>query len=250
MSIQEQIAPYLNRFVLLFNQDATAKLEIGCSGGKVSVNISHDIGAVVKTAPTYQPEKQKYSDVLKKSVRPSQLKRLKKRADARAETIKEKETAEKALEDEHVSEVQKVEAAKANFETHGVEAEVEKAMAIAEAEKAISNNAYKMRCAEAEKAKTEASNPIIVQNKGSSEMEHDDAIRNNFNNTEKQTQTLRCSICRKIFPGNTEFNEHKKDWNCMTSVKCPLCAVELLSCEVVMKHLRKEHKRNFNWIAT
>ena len=109
MSIQELIAPQLNRFVLLFNKDSTAKLEIGCSGGKVSVNISHDIGAVVKTAPTYQPEKQKYSDVLKNSVRSSQLKRLKKRADARAETIKEKETAEKALEDnDHVSEVERV----------------------------------------------------------------------------------------------------------------------------------------------
>ena len=59
MSIQEQIAPYLNRFVLLFNQNAPAKLEIGCSEGRVSVNIMHDLGAVSKTAPTQQPEKQK-----------------------------------------------------------------------------------------------------------------------------------------------------------------------------------------------
>ena len=57
MSIQEQIVPYLNRFVLLFNQNVTAKLEIGCIDGKVSVNISDDLGAVVKMAPTHKPEK-------------------------------------------------------------------------------------------------------------------------------------------------------------------------------------------------
>ena len=66
MSIQEQIAPYLKRFVLLFNQNAPAKMEIGCSEGRVSVNVSHDLGKVSKTPPTHQPEKQIYSDVLKK----------------------------------------------------------------------------------------------------------------------------------------------------------------------------------------
>ena len=76
MLIQDQIAPYLHKFVLLFNQNATVKLEIGCREEKVTVNISHDLGAVVKTASTYKPEKQQYSDVLKKKVRQSQLKRL------------------------------------------------------------------------------------------------------------------------------------------------------------------------------
>ena len=102
MSIQEQIAPYLNRFVLLFNQNATAKLDISCSEGRVSVNISHDLGAVSKTPPTHQAEKQKYSDVLKKSVSPSQLRRLKKRAETRAEKAKvptqnQDDTAEKTI---------------------------------------------------------------------------------------------------------------------------------------------------------
>ena len=126
------------------------------------MNISHDLGAVAKTAPVHKPEKQQYSDVLKKTVSPAQLKRLKKRAAARAEeakteTLQQKKIAEKPLEDaekaDHVSELQKVEAAKAAFEVHGLNTEVEKTMAIAEAEKAISDNAYKMSCAEAEKSK-------------------------------------------------------------------------------------------------
>jgi hypothetical protein len=79
MSIQEQIAPYMNRFVLLFNQNATAKLEIGCNDWKVSVNISHDLGPVTKKAPVQKSEQKQYSDVLKKTVRPSQLNRLKKK---------------------------------------------------------------------------------------------------------------------------------------------------------------------------
>ena len=102
MSIQDQIASYLNRFVLLFNQNATAKLEIGCIDGKVSVNISHDLGAVVKMAPTQKPEKHQYSDGLKKKVRPSQLKRLQIRGDARAAKAKapiHEHDAEKAKED-------------------------------------------------------------------------------------------------------------------------------------------------------
>ena len=31
MSVQEQIAPYLNRFILLLNKNASAKLEIHCT---------------------------------------------------------------------------------------------------------------------------------------------------------------------------------------------------------------------------
>ena len=115
MSIQEQIAPYLNRFVLLFNQNATAMLEIGCTDGRVSVNISHDLGAVVKTAPAQKPEQKQYSEVLKKTVKPSQLNRLKKRADARAEQAKvsdkkHEETAEKATNEatKAVQEAEKV----------------------------------------------------------------------------------------------------------------------------------------------
>ena len=130
MSIQDQIAPYLNRFVLLFNENASAKLEINCSAGKVSVNISHDLGAVVKpTTKHQQPEQQQYSDVLKKTVRPSQLNRLKKRADARAEqanvqTQQHNDTAGKAI-----YEISKViqESEKVKTEAKNAKLEAEKA---------------------------------------------------------------------------------------------------------------------------
>ena len=44
MSIQDHIAPY--RFVILFNENATAKLKLSCTEGKVDVIIFHDLGAV------------------------------------------------------------------------------------------------------------------------------------------------------------------------------------------------------------
>ena len=86
MAIQEHLAPYLNRFDLLFKQNATAKMVLSCDKGNVSVNILHDFGVVVQTAqPAKQPDKQPYSEILKKNVKPSQLKRLQKRASTRAE---------------------------------------------------------------------------------------------------------------------------------------------------------------------
>ncbi len=48
MSAQEQLAPYLDRFVSLVNQHATGKLEISCKDGKITRNITHEIGDVVK----------------------------------------------------------------------------------------------------------------------------------------------------------------------------------------------------------
>ena len=180
---------------------------------------------------------------------------MKKRADARAETLREKETAEKALEDyKHASEVQKVEAAKANFESHGTKAKSEKALTIAEAEEAIAENAYTITCSEAEKARTEEGNPSIVPIKETSESDNHDAITNNFKNTEKSSQTLRCSICRKTFPDKSKFDEHKRNHykdgnNKRLKVKCPLCSWELPSCKDIMDHIEYGHKRNLNWIA-
>ena len=148
MSIQKQIAPYLNRLVLLFNQNATAKLEIGCSEGRVIVNISHDLGALSKTPATHQSEKQKYSDVLKKSVSPSQLRRLKKRGETRAEKAKvptqnHDDTAEKAIEEisKAVQEAEQVKKQAIN-----VKQEAEKAKTEAEDAKAdLENNKAMIR---------------------------------------------------------------------------------------------------------
>ena len=88
MSIQEQLAPYLNRFVILFHQNASAKLELSCTHGKVSVNIMHDFGVVEKTVPPKKPYQQPYNEVLKKNLKSSQNNRLQKRASVRAEQAK------------------------------------------------------------------------------------------------------------------------------------------------------------------
>jgi hypothetical protein len=231
MSIQDQIAPYLNRFVLLFNQNATAKLEIGCIDGKVSVNISHELGAVVKMAPSKKPEKQQYSDVLKKKVRPSQLKRLQIRADARAAQAKvptHENDAEKANDDNVI-------------EAEQVKHEAENARKEAEKDKTKAENALPR-------------NPNIVPSKAPSETECDDASAKNVITPEKLSQTLRCSLCRKTFPDMFQFNEHKKVWNRdqkkeSLKVKCPLCDDRLFSCQHIMNHIGSEHERNFNWIA-
>ena len=88
MSIQEQLAPYLNRFVILFHQNASAKLEFSCTNGKVSVNIMPGFGVVEKTVPPKKTDQQPYNEVLKKNLKPSQNNRLQKRSSARAEQAK------------------------------------------------------------------------------------------------------------------------------------------------------------------
>ena len=225
MSIQDQIAPYLNRFVFLLNQNATAKLEIGCTDGKVTVNMSHDLGAVVKTAPINKPEKQQYSDVLRKKVRPSQLKRLQKRADARAAQ------------------------AKVSNHEHDAGEAIEDTVLEAEQVNHVAENARQM----AEKDQTEAENapldnPVIVESKASSESAHI------LNTPEQMSSTLRCSLCRKTFPDMSEFNEHKEIWyrgenKRPIKVKCPLCDDTFFCCSWVMNHIGRGHERNYNWIA-
>ena len=152
MSLQDLISPYLNKFVILFNENVTAKLELSCTEGKVNINIFHDLGAVNKSLPETPPGKRTaYNEVLKKNIKPSQLNRLHRRAaawaeEAKTDTLNQKKDAKQTLEDAEkatpaVSELQKVEAAKANFYVHRVDAKVEETLAIAEAEKAILDSA-------------------------------------------------------------------------------------------------------------
>ena len=44
MSIEAHLAPYLNRFVILWRQNYVAKLELTCQDGKLTVIISHVMG--------------------------------------------------------------------------------------------------------------------------------------------------------------------------------------------------------------
>ena len=89
MSVQELNAPYLNRFVILFNQNATEKLELSCAEGKVNVNIFHELGAIEQPLPPTPPVKKAgYNEGMNKNLKISQLKRLQRRAAARAEEAK------------------------------------------------------------------------------------------------------------------------------------------------------------------
>lgn len=101
MAAIAHLTPYLNRLVTLLQKNASAKLEIHCKSGHLSVNFSHEIGSVeetpVKTSSTY-------SDVLKSN---SKLNRLKKRAAERDEKIKNNTPiAEKASEEFFLAEIE------------------------------------------------------------------------------------------------------------------------------------------------
>ena len=85
MSAKDLISPYLNRFVAIKNQKATAKLELYCKDGKVVVNFQHELGLIEETSPGPHSEIPAYSDILKKGVSTSQLNRLQRRAEERAE---------------------------------------------------------------------------------------------------------------------------------------------------------------------
>ena len=90
MSVQELLAPYLNRFVFLHQLNASAKLELICEQGKLTVNIKHELGEVEQASLHVTSKAPLYKNVLKKNVPISQFNRLQKRAIARAEeAIKE-----------------------------------------------------------------------------------------------------------------------------------------------------------------
>ena len=68
MSSQEQLNPYLNRFTTLVQHHATAKLEFSCSGGKVTVNLFHDLGVVEKALPAAAVKQPENGQVWKKNM--------------------------------------------------------------------------------------------------------------------------------------------------------------------------------------
>ena len=87
MSAKDLISPYLNRFVVLLHQHSTAKVELSCEDGKLSVNLFHDLGVVEDATPEPVPNPREplYANFLKKNIKQSLLSRLQKRANARAE---------------------------------------------------------------------------------------------------------------------------------------------------------------------
>ena len=96
----------------------------------------------------------------------------------------------------------------------------------------------------------ESSNLVNVETVGNTESELGDTSAINLIPTKKLQQSLRCSLCRKTFPNDKEFEEHKYTMYRDNSGKCPLCAWdESEACSDTMEHIEDDHKRNFNWIA-
>ena len=130
MSAKDLISPYLNRFVALLHQKSTAKVELSCEDGKLFVNLSHDLGEVEETTPQPEPTKPLYNNVLKKSITKSQVNRLQKRANARAEEA----IAETKVQQE-IAENAKTELEKATKDAEKATLEAEKAKALASKQK-------------------------------------------------------------------------------------------------------------------
>ena len=143
MSVEAHLAPYLNRFVILLRQNSVAKLELTCNNGKLTVNISHDMGVVEQATPKPNTPPS-YNEVLKKNLNRSQTNRLQRRAADRAEK------ANKEAEQTHA------EAAKANRDREDfaeqARTEAEEAMSEIEKMKSFAKKAQ----LEAEKFKTDA----------------------------------------------------------------------------------------------
>ena len=141
MSVQDQFAPYLNRFIYLLHQKSSAKLEFSCQDGKVRINIFHEL-TEVEEAFNNHILKPAYNEVLKKNIKRSQINRLHRRALARTEAEQAKLEAEKA----------KVDAAHKKAEAEQAKVDDTKIKAKANAEKAK---------IEAEYAKLEAAQAVI-----------------------------------------------------------------------------------------
>ena len=124
MSVQDKLAPYLNRFVTLLNQNESAKLEFCCQNGKVTVNFLHEMGEVEKAFTKDVKKTSQYSDVLKKNVKQLQSNRLHKRATIRAEEAIKARNVQKQLAEEALKDLKKakISALRAKRETDKVKA--------------------------------------------------------------------------------------------------------------------------------
>ena len=214
MSAQEQLAPYLDRFVSLANQHATAKLEIVCKAGNVTVNITHDIGEIVKKSPVDISKTSSYSEALKKSangVNSSQMKRLEKRAISRAEearnAIKEQQTiAEDAKADylraKQMTEKVLHEAEEAKKETENMKLKAEKAKR--EAEKAKKEMILLESEAEEIRINVESLNQNVIQSRKDIEIE-----------VTKDEDYFDCEHCCKEFDNKESLRKHTHG--------CPVC---------------------------
>ena len=109
-------------------------------------------------------------------------------------------------------------------------------MAIAEAEKAILDNAYQMTCAEAEKATAdETFNNVCPQ------LHHCGFCPS------RKCGPFRCTFCRFLFETREKFEEHQNYvWTQRT--KCELCGNKL-NCMALKEHMKTIHGKDLQWLV-
>ena len=266
MSAHTLISPYINRFVNLIHQNATAKLELSCTGGKVKVNILHDLGEVEDTSPKLATPHPTYSDALKKNVRLSQINRLQKRAHLRAEEARNKtkdqqkiaedallgfelatEGAEKAQSDakkaklkfredkllaEEASELYKGKTEEAEVQASRDKNEAEKAECIAQHAR---QELFKLRL-EAEQAKSLLQRELVISK------EH---VSTAVTKYEPSNEAV---LMDSLFKNNlNEFEQQCEYWkNIFTEqcLKCDQCKTSFNKCSAFKEHIDMEHNKN------
>ena len=251
MSAQDKFAPYLNRFTTLLQQNATAVLEFKCKDGKVTVNLCHELGGVEKAPPTINLQNPSHRNTQKKAVKPSQLRRLHKRAATRAE----KSSVAAAEQAKDYNSTQNKESEKDSTEkVKGTTEPPEKDMALkGKAEEAK---------VELKKLDTEPDN-----SDGQPKLKEDKLVLNtskkfkcrvcdsNFKNKDELKEhwtfyEIFCKTCKKcciaasiegtedVYPGDLECESH--DWSIIKN-KCDECIFICKSKQTLQNHMIKKH---------
>ena len=210
MSAQDLFAPYLNRFLKLLNQNATAKLEFSCKEGKVNVNISHDLGVVAEASPATIEVQPTYKEALRKGTHfasSSQNIRLQRRAISRAEEARKETKRQQLIAEEARGELMRAKevAEKAVREAEEAKREAELVTkAEAEAEKAMVSDSVEVTKPKENSTihKDQSSNNTLPLEDGDSEETEN---LNESSSSESDT----CSWCCIDFYNKTEMKEHK-----------------------------------------
>ena len=230
MSVQDQISPYLNRLVALVKNRANAKLELHCKDGRITVNISHELGEVEETVPE-TIVKPSYTDILKRNVNVTQQKRLQRRAVARAE-----EALKSTKEQQKIAENAEQSLKRAKLEAEKAVGEAEEAKLVAEQAKLEAEKAK----LEAEQAKLEGEETKALASRAKKEAKNvafslHGAEEGNADDTGKLNETLplSCDSCGIEFRNEENLKNHIEN--------CNVCEVTLPSNECLTEHNWNEH---------
>ena len=263
MSVKDLLAPYLNRFILLLNQNATAKLELSCTGGRVNVNMFHDLGCHAQPLPPKNPvHRPGYSEVLKKNIPFSQVNRLQKRAAARAE-----EALVQAEKQQNLADEARKDAEKAKQETLDQKKVAEQAQKNAEKFK-VEALEHREQADKAIKSAEEA-NEKAERNKDHAEQAkaqfEDLKVDYDAQFTRAKTD-VKCQYCEFRFENITVMKDHikevhhypcsicayvcktKRDLQChwsagdYTAPECEFCDHNEPTCQLMFTHIDRKHK--------